>query len=188
MATTTSVHTMEATDQSIQSIQSTTDLHLSFFRSGSNLCNHNVCFLVLSLPIFHSLLFPLNAQSNEPPDPGSPSWHNRLSSAKMKAHPAFDTSLGLNDFEESAFLAASRSLLENKMAEFIAEFKAFMQTQSQIYELKQEHISIAHDDHESHRRELVDSIQKKIDSKKEELWYFRLWTNCETVTEPVLFC
>lgn len=57
------------------------------------------------------------------------------------------------------------------MAEFIAEFKAFMQTQSQIYELKQEHISIAHDDHEEHLRELVDSIQKKIDSKKEELWY-----------------
>merc|ERR1719295_346563 len=55
------------------------------------------------------------------------------------------------------------------MAEFIAEFKVFLQTQSKIYELKQEHISIDLAYDQSHRRELVDSIQKKIDSKKEEL-------------------
>jgi len=127
--------------------------------SGSNL-HVNSMDLLISPPVEHYS----NGLSSSA-EPGPP-WSGSLGSP-TKMHPQFDVSLGLNDFEETAFLPTT--LLENKMSEFIAEFRTFMQTQSQIYELKKEDIVLDQNGDHSDQRQLAESIQKKITAKKLEL-------------------
>jgi len=87
----------------------------------------------------------------------------------------FDTPLRLNPFNQFEFPASSVELLSGKHAEFNAEFKSFLSTQSQIYALKQEHISIQKEipdqgqAREAAEQKLANDMQGKIEAKRQEL-------------------
>jgi len=84
----------------------------------------------------------------------------------------FESPIVLKPFDKYSFPASSVQLLENKNAEFQAEFKAFLKTQSQIFDLKLEHIEIEHNTskhYEEAHNKLAASMQQKINQKRNEL-------------------
>eukprot|EP01084_Bolivina_argentea_P145190 254539_1 len=85
----------------------------------------------------------------------------------------FDTPLVLNAFNKYAFPLSSVQLLEGKKEELDTEYVAFLKTQSQIFELKLEHIGIQQNEkqktYHNEEQELIKSMQDKIDAKRKEL-------------------
>merc|ERR1712228_57694 len=85
----------------------------------------------------------------------------------------FEASLILHPFNKYDFPLSSVNLLTNKRSEFELEFVSFLKTQSQIFDLKLEHIKIeenewSENENEAHHK-LAASIQQRINQKRNEL-------------------